>query len=306
MNETIIFSQLGKTIAELTQCTEADAEAFLRELFALASETLDSEGEVIIPALGRFVVTSETVAFVPDSELAEAVNAPFAAFEPVELPADMDIDENEPQTDTPEEEVAVTEEPVAEPEPEPEPVVVPEEPIENEPESEEEPIEPSVDENVPDESEPEEGKQRSKAWIGWLFACLICFGCGWVTGRYVPIGSAALSDEPLAVDSVAVVDTVAAIDSVEVDTVVEPLPIVTDTINATRYLTTMARAHYGQMEYWVYIYEENADALGHPDRLNAGTVVVIPPAEKYGLIAGDSEKIREANAKSIEIYARFN
>jgi nucleoid-associated protein YgaU len=79
----------------------------------------------------------------------------------------------------------------------------------------------------------------------------------------------------------------------------------TDTISATRYLTTMARKHYGQMEYWVYIYMENADKLGHPDRLEAGTVVVIPPASKYGLIPGDKAKLSEASSLAIDIYSRF-
>ena len=81
--------------------------------------------------------------------------------------------------------------------------------------------------------------------------------------------------------------------------------VVTDTVRAGRFLTTMARIHYGQMEYWVYIYMENAGRLGDPDRLEAGTVVVIPPASKYGLVAGDAAKIREATAKAAEIYTQY-
>ena len=39
----------------------------------------------------------------------------------------------------------------------------------------------------------------------------------------------------------------------------------------------MARRHYGAQVYWVYIYEANADHLGHPDRIAPGTRLLIPP-----------------------------
>jgi PIN domain nuclease of toxin-antitoxin system len=32
---------------------------------------------------------------------------------------------------------------------------------------------------------------------------------------------------------------------------------------------------------------------------------VIPPASKYGLVAGDAAKIREATAKAAEIYTQY-
>ncbi len=80
---------------------------------------------------------------------------------------------------------------------------------------------------------------------------------------------------------------------------------VTDTIRRNRYLTTMARQHYGLMDFWVYIYEENAEKLGDPNRIKPGTVVVIPPAEKYGIDRHSSESIRKAKLKSSEIYAPY-
>lgn len=81
--------------------------------------------------------------------------------------------------------------------------------------------------------------------------------------------------------------------------------VVYDTISKTRFLTTMARAHYGNYHLWPYIYEENKAILGHPDRIRPGTVIVIPPASKYGIDANDKECIKNAKAKGVEIYERY-
>lgn len=56
-----------------------------------------------------------------------------------------------------------------------------------------------------------------------------------------------------------------------------------DTITKTRYLTTMAQDHYGNFNFWPYIYKENQSILGHPDRIKPGTKVVVPPLSKYGV-----------------------
>ena len=70
--------------------------------------------------------------------------------------------------------------------------------------------------------------------------------------------------------------------------------IVTDTVKANRYLTTMARRHYGKKIFWVYIYEENKNIIDDPDHIAPNTVVVIPPAEKYGIKVGDKESEADA------------
>lgn len=78
-----------------------------------------------------------------------------------------------------------------------------------------------------------------------------------------------------------------------------------DTISKTRFLTTMARDHYGSYHLWPYIYEENKAILGHPDRIKPGTKVVIPPAEKYGINAKDKACIAKAKKLGVEIYAKY-
>jgi len=79
-----------------------------------------------------------------------------------------------------------------------------------------------------------------------------------------------------------------------------------DTISTTRFLTTMAKDHYGNYHLWPYIYEENKAILGHPDRIRPGTRVVIPPVSKYGIDANNPDCIAKAKRKGVAIYARFD
>ncbi|MDE7115438.1 MAG: hypothetical protein K2O56_03325, partial [Muribaculaceae bacterium] len=78
-----------------------------------------------------------------------------------------------------------------------------------------------------------------------------------------------------------------------------------DTITKTRYLTTMAKEHYGNYNLWPYIYEENKAILGHPDRIRPGTKVIVPPLSKYGVNPSDPDDIAKAKKKGVAIYARY-
>lgn len=81
--------------------------------------------------------------------------------------------------------------------------------------------------------------------------------------------------------------------------------VVYDTISKTRYLTTMAKAHYGNYHLWPIIYEENKAKLGHPDRIRPGTPVVIPTLNKYGIDPFNKKDIEKIKKMGIEIYARY-
>lgn len=78
-----------------------------------------------------------------------------------------------------------------------------------------------------------------------------------------------------------------------------------DTVSTTRYLTTIAREHYGDFNFWPYIYLENESILGHPDRITPGTKVVVPPLSKYGVDPTNKEDVKKAKEKSLEIYSRY-
>ncbi len=101
--------------------------------------------------------------------------------------------------------------------------------------------------------------------------------------------------KPELVDTIAIApdDTVA---SATIDS-----PIV-DTITSRRFLATMAREHYGDAAFWVYIFEENKAKVGpDPNRIKPGTSVVIPPAEKYEIDASDPSSVARAKEKAQEI-----
>lgn len=89
-----------------------------------------------------------------------------------------------------------------------------------------------------------------------------------------------------------------------VDTKPSDTPVF-DVITHTRYLTTMAKEHYGNMNFWPYIYEENKAILGHPDRIRPGTRVVVPPLSKYGVSADNKSDELTAKRKGVEIYSRY-
>ena len=82
-------------------------------------------------------------------------------------------------------------------------------------------------------------------------------------------------------------------------------PVVTDTCTSTLFLSRMAQKHYGRPEFWIYIYEENKDLISDPNNPKPGTVVVIPPAEKYGIDANDKNSIRRANTRTYEVLSKM-
>lgn len=78
-----------------------------------------------------------------------------------------------------------------------------------------------------------------------------------------------------------------------------------DYVSTTRYLTTIAREHYGNDQFWPYIYEENKDILGHPNKIRPGTRVVVPPLSKYGVDPKNRADEKKARTKGAEIYSRY-
>lgn len=229
-------------------------------------------------------------------------------------------------------------EPDSEPAPEPEP----EPALEPEPESEPEP-EPECDSDsiytVPDD-EPREVAPiiKKKFWpgfaVGFAAAC-ICGVIGWAVADFVYFHKffshadnkpEAQAVAAAAVDSTAVNDSmkqqitasttekqpvrdsVKESDEPELRTAAPTQPSdakVYDTITKSRYLTTMAKDHYGNYHLWPYIYKENERFLGHPDRIRPGTKVVVPSLSKYGVNPHSKADIEKAKKLGNEIYAKY-
>lgn len=300
----ITLNEFAAQIAEISGCTAADAENFIRELVSVIAEQLEEIGEAEVPALGRFAIVEGELKFNPTDELAAVINAPFADFEPMPLPPGYIPESAEEQEPITEEEIPEEQPIETTSEEEPTPETLPEpELIANESEKE------TVEQCNTDKDEvciKAVEKSQARTWPWWLAACVGTFFLGyWLGGVNLNISDILARGES---PTEAIADTTQTIEApIEepIEIVEEPAPQVFDTISSTRYLTTMARRHYGQMDYWVYIYEANADKLGHPDMLDAGVVVRIPPADSLGLVAGDKQKIAEAQSLAAQIYSRF-
>ncbi|MCM1428211.1 MAG: hypothetical protein NC097_00245 [Clostridium sp.] len=78
-----------------------------------------------------------------------------------------------------------------------------------------------------------------------------------------------------------------------------------DVVTTTRYLTTIAQEHYGNYEFWPYIYEENASKLGHPNKIRPGTKVVVPDLKMLGIDTNNPQDEKKARRKGAEIYSRY-
>lgn len=129
-----------------------------------------------------------------------------------------------------------------------------------------------------------------------------------VTAEILAPDSLTLSADTLTLTSDAINDTTKTDTSSATPEPVtkEPVTIVTDTVTSQRFLTTMARKYYGHMEYWAFIYEANADRLGHPNRIKPGTVVNIPSLKS--ITAADSSEtqtMQRARRTGAAIYARY-
>lgn len=102
------------------------------------------------------------------------------------------------------------------------------------------------------------------------------------------------------------VDVKTACEEIRTDVDTQPSDkVVYDMITDTRYLTTMAKEHYGNYHLWPYIYEENSSRLGHPNRIRPGTKVVVPSLSKYGVDPDNPRDIAKAKKLGIAIYARY-
>ncbi len=304
MKEKIAFPQLVELVATKANTTSRMSELFLQELFGTISQALNSGETVKIKGLGTFKIKKEEggkdILFTPDKDLAEAVNAPFAQFQPVELSDSITSEQLA--------EIDASMEPSDEPLPQAE-----QEPIEQEPASKpvaEEPTEPAIEaepqpvEDVAPASqamqEPEESttppvtleqkpNSRKKLWIGIAAAiALIAIVAATVSGLH------SRKDD----DKVAMVA-----DSVKNTT---PAPaIVTDTLSRDHRLRDMAKKHYGDQDFWIYIYLENAKKYPDYHHIPNGSVLTIPPASKYAINSDSKSSLRRAHDETGKLYMQY-
>lgn len=282
-----------------------------------------------------------TVAFTPDKDLAAELNRPFEVFSAVELADGVTFDET--GQETPEEETHDEDEtPVflAEPaeETEPQQEIVPPQVQELQTlrwpeEEEEEPIETT---KVIIPAEPEEEPERVITaheaekprrnllwlWIGLIFLAVIA-GAYLAAVYTTPVTPrpqteeespepADLQIEEVSVEEIAPVQQenptsdVAPTTPTAVPPEVTPAPEekepVYDTVEVS--LIRLAKKHYGESSYWVFIYEANSDKIPNPNRIRPGQKVLIPDQSTFpGSTKAETVKI--AKAKQTELLQHF-
>ncbi len=375
MNRKLSIIELAELVAAKAQTTNRMSELFLKELFATVSQELTEGRGVEIKGLGSFVMPTAmtdddeaVIEFAPAQSVADAVNQPFAQFEPMELSDDltpeqlMQLTEIEPAPEqapevAPEE---MTEEPPVKL-PEEAPVAVPEE-MPAEP-----PVEAPVEEELPEEvppviseevpplmpmkaaqeteksaelpepaapiEEPSENSENSepsesavsqdfetekrkvakssllKGIVVGALGALLLTSLLWILfgPNGVITGSATNKADTTVVAKADATPEKAAPASVFTTSKPKPvepkkeIPVIRDTVTAKRPLTVIARKHYGNEFFYVYIYEENKDRIRDVNNIAPGTEVIIPLASKYGFDPKDPESIKQAQLKSMQL-----
>lgn len=358
---------------------------FIDAFTATILEGLAKDGNVTIKGFGKFIIlprnneggeshiSKDDIRFIPDNELAETINQPFAFFDAVELDDDVtdevlentetvnkpaeenteaaneaeNSDDSVQDTNTAEEklteateEVSISEEPA-----DGENVVITEtvNPAETNTETEiiaetekedtsttinpqqftpETTAEVSTPEKEPENStteavntgneyissdENEEEHSSDKSWIWLIVFFIIGLAIGWSVPTFIT--NSGTPEEIILHDTIYIEKTVkqeVAKDSAKVENpVAQQQKVVTDTVRANRFLTQMARKYYGNPEFWAYIYIENQDKLKNPNTIAPGTVVIIPPAEKYGIDSKSKESVNTATRKCQEILNKY-
>lgn len=278
------------------------------------------------------------ITFVADKRLAEAVNAPFASFESVVLDDDVTadmltaIDNAEPAEPSAEpsefselsefSEPSELSEPAAE-----EPAEPAAEPVEEEDaQGGAIHVSQSDDDYYYDDDDDDSWWQRHRTLKGFLMG--VVAGAALYAAADFAIKYYEDNRKVVSAETIEATDgEVVAADTLPSDTLSDkaspkdslkptastPLESakstavkqVTDTVTGSYFLTRMARRHYGNGHFWVYIYEENKGKISNPNNVRPGTVVVIPDAKKYGIDKDNPQSVEAAKRKEGEIQRKF-
>lgn len=332
MNKTVTLPEIAAQVAAMAGVDVDMATRFIAAMFAGVEQNLLAGESVTLDGIGTFRRSTSqlsAVEFEPDKDLAAAVNAPFALFSPVEMPADATPDifdekkaeeETEAAAEIPAVEETVQETTESETQPEEEEIQEQEPEIEAEEEITEEEL-PADDTDTEKEVVYIERRRSPWPWIAAIIALAAGFGGGYffgfrnstVSGIEPPLAAAETVEKTdtivVPAEPESTCDTIAAEETAEEIVKEEKEPEaakepVYDTVSPSRFLTTISRDHYGRKDYWVFIYEANADILKHPNRIRPGTRVLIPDLGPHAAL--DPDMRARARALATDIYNRYD
>ncbi len=181
--------------------------------------------------------------------------------------------------------------------------------------------EPSAPHYYDDEYESTGGGATLLPWLTALLGIIIGMGAGyWIGTRYgAPAvvvtqtvqatdcisenAAAATPQDSDAADTLRVVISAPEAEQAPKQPAKAAEPVY-DTVSTSRFLTTIARDHYGRKDYWVFIYEANTDILRHPNRIPPGTRVVVPDLGDHAAL--DAATRARARELAREIYNRYD
>lgn len=339
MNNTLTLQQFAQMLATSADISMDESQSFIASLTDHIRSLLAAGEKAHLPGIGTFAVIETdgkpSVMFAPDDSFAEAVNEPFAMFEPMELDdeaviniAQSEIEETKPQashedkTEPTQDTASALQEPSN-------PAVANDEVDEGENEStggnnesepdspqhiEVQPLSTTTQPVITPIATPQIAPSPTRQYrIGWLSMGI---AIGAVIGYLVAAliyTSKDISDsddyDTTYQEAIEYTDTIPSV-SDEADANVDIYPtatsiLCTDTVTTKRYITHMAKDYYGDRNFWVYIYEANREALGHPERTLPGTVVEIPVPSSIPANPSNPDDIKKAKLLAAEIYARF-
>lgn len=318
MDDKLTIEELVAGIAAKQNMEQADAEAFVCSFFIQIEECLKKDKYVRIKGFGTFkLIDTDSeggrVVYVPETAVKDAVNKPFAHFQPVELNDGVhfgDIEEEEMLS--PDEVVAACDSDVSEPEPD----VSEKEDSNNMQEAEVIPV--GVHEKKSDSRE----RRGTKPWyllaaallIGVVIGCVIMWGVFFRKDvmsngsietiipedalseqSFVPsslVADSAYMEE----DGIKADDDTVVVEKKTVDSIVN---VATEGNDEVKYLTDevtykingtldtyeiskgstlskVAYRYYKNRKLWPYIVMYNKDVIADPNNVPIGTVLRIP------------------------------
>lgn len=102
------------------------------------------------------------------------------------------------------------------------------------------------------------------------------------------------------------------IDTIEVATtqdtvsfVNEPVPHRTVVLKDGQTLRLLSLELFGAREFWVYIFEENRDVLGNPNKVSSGIELKVPDVNRYDIDSNNKQYIEKAKMLESRILNKF-